>query len=67
MMIIDQFFSHDQKFPVFQDDVETLFCGLSDIYETTMQFYSMIDNAFDVAEEGKEPLIGDCFEEMVEV
>eukprot|EP00111_Clytia_hemisphaerica_P018336 TCONS_00054236-protein len=49
-----------------EDDIETLFGGLSDIYETTIQFYSMIENAFDVTEEGKEPLIGDCFEEMVE-
>ena len=32
-----------------------------------MQFYSMIENAFDVVDEGREPLIGDCFEEMVEV
>jgi len=33
----------------------------------TVQFIAMIDYAFDVADEGKEPLIGDCFQEMVEV
>ena len=40
-----------------------------DIYEVTIQFYGMIETAFEMANDnsGREPLIGDCFEEMAEV
>ena len=42
-----------------------------DIHETTIQFYSMLEAAVEMADEDslskKSPLVGDCFEEMAEV
>lgn len=49
-----------------EDDLESIFCNLVDIHEMTVQFFGMIEYAFDVTDEGKEPLIGDCFGELVE-
>ena len=38
-----------------------------DIHEATLQFYAMVETAFEMAGPGKDPLIGDIFEEMAEV
>ncbi len=57
-------------FLAFQD-VDCIFSNIVDIRETTIQFYSMLDAAVEMADEDslskKSPLIGDCFEEMAEV
>ena len=38
-----------------------------DIHEVTLQFYAMVETAFEMVGPGKDPLIGDIFEEMAEV
>eukprot|EP00794_Sanderia_malayensis_P019911 gene19911-21857_t len=63
-----QFIDADKLFT--DEDVDNVFGNLMDIHETTIQFYGMLDAALEMADEDslskKSPLIGDCFEEMVE-
>ena len=51
--------------------MDGIFSNIMDIHETTIQFYSMLEAAVEMADEDslskKSPLVGDCFEEMAEV
>ena len=53
-------------FIVFQD-INRIFSNITDIYEFSVTFLGLLDAAIEVADEGKQPAIGECFEEMAEV
>ena len=48
-------------------DIDRIFSNITDIYEFSVTFLGLLDAAIEVADEGKQPAIGECFEEMAEV
>lgn len=48
------------------DDIDLIFSNITDIYEFSVTFLGLLDAAIEVADEGKQPAIGECFEEMAE-
>lgn len=48
------------------DDIDRIFSNITDIYEFSVTFLGLLDAAIEVADEGKPPAIGECFEEMAE-
>ena len=48
-------------------DIDQIFSNITDIYEFSVTFLGLLDAAIEVADEGKQPAIGECFEEMAEV
>lgn len=52
--------------PLLQD-VSRIFSNITDIYEFSVTFLGLLEAAIEVADEGKQPAIGECFEEMAEV
>ena len=51
----------------FLQDIDLIFSNITDIYEFSVTFLGLLDAAIEVADEGKQPAIGECFEEMAEV
>lgn len=51
----------------FLQDIERIFSNILDIYEFSVTFLGLLEAAIEVADEGKQPAIGECFEEMAEV
>lgn len=49
-----------------RDDIDRIFSNITDIYEFSVTFLGLLDAAIEVADEGKQPAIGECFEEMAE-
>ena len=48
-------------------DIDRIFSNISDIYEFSVTLLGLFEAAIEVADEGKQPAIGECFEEMAEV
>lgn len=48
------------------DDIDRIFSNILDIYEFSVTFLGLLDAAVEVVDEGKQPAIGECFEEMAE-
>ena len=48
-------------------DIGRIFSNIIDIYEFSVTFLGLLEAAIEVADEGKQPAIGECFEEMAEV
>jgi len=48
-------------------DIDRIFSNIIDIYEFSVTFLGLMEAAIEVADEGKQPAIGECFEEMAEV
>lgn len=48
-------------------DVDKVFSNITEIYDFSVAFYGLLEAAIEVADEGKPPAIGTCFEEMAEV
>ena len=44
-----------------------IFSNISAVYEFSVTFIGLLEAAIEVADEGKSPAIGECFEEMAEV
>ena len=51
----------------FLQDIDRIFSNILDIYEFSVTFLGLLDAAVEVVDEGKQPAIGECFEEMAEV
>ncbi|KXJ14446.1 Son of sevenless-like 1 [Exaiptasia diaphana] len=49
-----------------QEDVDKVFSNITEIYDFSVAFYGLLEAAIEVADEGKPPAIGTCFEEMAE-
>lgn len=49
-----------------RNDIDQIFSNITDIYEFSVTFLGLLDAAIEVADEGKQPAIGECFEEMAE-
>lgn len=48
-------------------DIDKVFSNITDIYDFSVSFYGLLEAAIEVADEGKPPAIGTCFEDMAEV
>ncbi|PFX16973.1 Son of sevenless-like 1 [Stylophora pistillata] len=48
------------------EDISRIFSNITDIYDFSVTFLGLLEAAIEVADEGKPPAIGECFEEMAE-
>ena len=48
-------------------DIDQIFSNITDIYEFSVTFLGLLEAAIEVVDEGRQPAIGECFEEMAEV
>lgn len=48
------------------EDISRIFSNITDIYEFSVTLLGLLEAAIEVADEGKQPAIGECFEEMAE-
>ncbi|XP_031567931.1 son of sevenless homolog 1-like isoform X2 [Actinia tenebrosa] len=49
-----------------KEDIDKVFSNITDIYDFSVSFYGLLEAAIEVADEGKSPAIGTCFEDMAE-
>ena len=48
-------------------DLEVIFSNILDLYELTVKLLSSLEDTIEVTEENAVPLVGVCFEELIEV